>query len=186
MLRPYSVQHHRPDRLALMHQIKRLIDPLQRHRMRDQIIDIDTPFHVPVHNRRHVGTAARAAKGTAAPYTASHQLERTCGDFLTGTGHTDDDGFTPTLVTGFQRLTHGVDVADTFKGVIRATLGQLNNGFNHIGYFFGVDKISHTKLACQLYLARVDVHPHDLTRADHTCRLYYIKADATQSEHYNA
>jgi hypothetical protein len=58
-----SEHHHRSDGFAFMHQIEGIVDFLKRHGVGDQIVNIDLPFHVPIHNLRHIGTPARAAKG---------------------------------------------------------------------------------------------------------------------------
>jgi hypothetical protein len=58
-----SENDHTPYRLAPAHQLKRLVDPLERHRVRDHRVDLDLPIHVPVHDFRDVRASARAAEG---------------------------------------------------------------------------------------------------------------------------
>src|SRR5678815_4259426 len=74
---PCLIDHHAPDRLARVHQVERLVDVVERHRVRDQVIDVDLALHVPVDDLRYVGAAARAAERSALPDAARHQLERT-------------------------------------------------------------------------------------------------------------
>src|SRR5260370_39057152 len=42
------IQHYRADRLTLLHQVKAFINALERQCVRDQVIDVDLAFHVPV------------------------------------------------------------------------------------------------------------------------------------------
>src|SRR5689334_19127929 len=88
---PFSVNHHRPDRLALVHQVERIVDAFEWHRVRDEIIDIDLLVHVPVDDPGDVRATARAAERGALPDAAGDELERTRLDLLAGAGHADDD-----------------------------------------------------------------------------------------------
>ncbi|MNZ79637.1 hypothetical protein D3C78_982470 [compost metagenome] len=67
------------------------------------------------------------AKRAAAPDAPGHQLERAGADFLARTGDTDDDRFAPALVAALQSSSHQLDVADTFKRIVHATIGELDN-----------------------------------------------------------
>src|SRR4249919_3477300 len=119
---PRSIHHHAAYRLAPVHQVEALVDPLQWQAVGDQVVDIDPAFHIPVDDLRHVGAAAGAAEGAAAPVATGHQLEWTCADFLAGAGNADDDAGAPTLVAALQRLAHHLGVADALEGIIRAAL----------------------------------------------------------------
>src|SRR5688572_19254880 len=85
------IQHYRTNALAFMHQMESIVDFFERHGVRDQVIDVDAFFHVPVDNFGHVGTAARATKGGTAPAATSYELEWTRGNFLACTGYADDE-----------------------------------------------------------------------------------------------
>src|SRR5690606_14642868 len=52
----------RSNRLAAFHQVKALVDLVQRQGVGDQIIDIDFAIHVPVHDTGNIGTATRPAE----------------------------------------------------------------------------------------------------------------------------
>jgi hypothetical protein len=67
----------------------------------DHRVDIDLAVHVPVDDLRHVGAAARAAEGRAAPGPAGDQLERAGRDFLPA-GNADDDALAPALVAALR------------------------------------------------------------------------------------
>src|SRR5512134_2629349 len=99
-----SERHDGADRLAVVHQLERLVDPLQRHDVGDQIVDVNLPLHVPVDDLRDVPPAARAAEGGAPPGAAGDQLERPGRDLLAGAGDADDDALAPALMAAFQRL----------------------------------------------------------------------------------
>src|SRR6185503_16589310 len=71
---PASVHHHRADRLAALHQLEAFVDLLELQAVRDQLVDVELAFHVPVDDARHVGAAACAAERRALPDTAGDAL----------------------------------------------------------------------------------------------------------------
>ena len=82
----FSINHHAPDRLSLVHQIEPFVDLLELQRVGDHWVDLNLSRHVPVDNGRNVCAAARAAEGRPAPDAAGDQLERAGGDFPAGLG----------------------------------------------------------------------------------------------------
>src|SRR4029453_4522955 len=80
---PGLIDPHAPDRFARVHQVERLVDVVERHRVGDQVVDVDLALHVPVDDLRHVSAAACAAECRALPHSTGHQLERTRLDLLT-------------------------------------------------------------------------------------------------------
>src|SRR5207302_6831406 len=108
-----------------MHQIKPLIDLVERQLMGDQVVDVDFAFHIPVDDFRHVRAAPRAAEGGSLPDAAGDQLEGPRRDFLAGAGDADDDAAPPAAVRAFERLAHDVDIADALEAVIGAALRQV-------------------------------------------------------------
>src|SRR3954462_639965 len=85
-----SVNHDAADRLALVHQLETLVDVVERHRVGDQVVDVDLLFHVPVDALRHVGAAPGAAERGALPYAPGDELERPCADLLPRGGDADN------------------------------------------------------------------------------------------------
>src|ERR1044072_525470 len=71
---PGLIDHHAPDRLARVHQVERLVDVVERHRVGDQVVDVDLALHVPVDDLRHVGAAARATERRALPPAPRYHL----------------------------------------------------------------------------------------------------------------
>src|SRR5665647_2913695 len=126
-----SIKNDRADRFAFVHQVERVVDLVERHGVRDQVVYVDLAVHVPVDDLRYLGTAAHAAEGGAFPDPAGHQLERPRRDFLTGGGDADDDRFAPAAVTAFQRLAHHVDIADALEREVGAAAGEIDNGLHH-------------------------------------------------------
>src|ERR1700759_4045967 len=110
-----SINHHAADRFTLLHQLEALVDVVQRHRVGDQIVDVDLAVHVPVDDLRHLGAAAHATERGALPHATGHELERTRPDLLTRSRDTDDDALAPAAMGAFQRLAHDIDVADAFE-----------------------------------------------------------------------
>src|SRR5690349_10888778 len=114
---PGLIDHHAPNRFARVHEVERLVDVVQRHRVRDQVVDVDLALHVPVDDLRHVRAAARAAECSALPHPPGDQLERPRLDLLTRARNADDHRHAPAAVTTLQRLAHQIDAADALEAV---------------------------------------------------------------------
>src|SRR5690554_2515519 len=166
-----------------MHQIKRVVNALQRHRVRNQIINIESPFHIPIDNRRHICTPSRTTECAAVPRSPRNQLEGTSRNFLPCPSHTDNVRRPPTLVRGLQCLTHHIDVTDTLERVIGPTLGQLDNSFHYVVDFLWIDEVGHTELLRQRRLGWVDINTNDLPRSHHASRLNHVQPNTTKPEH---
>src|SRR5690554_94369 len=147
-----------------MHQVECLVDVFQRHGVRDEVVDVDTLFHVPVDDLGHVGAATGATEGAAVPGAAGHQLERTGGNFLTRAGHADDVALAPTLVRALECLTHDVDVTDALEAVVHAT-GHLYDVVDDVVDVLRVDEVGHAELATQGLARRVQVDADDAAGA---------------------
>ena len=70
------INHNALYRLPTLHQIKALDNVVKRHGVRNQIIDIDLAFHLPVDDFRNVGATPCAAECGAFPVAVRHELER--------------------------------------------------------------------------------------------------------------
>ena len=56
----------------------------------------------------------------------NHQLEGSTAYLLITTSHTNYNTLTPALIARFQGFSHGVDVADTLKSVVKVPVSQTN------------------------------------------------------------
>src|SRR5208283_641142 len=72
-----SIQHHTANRFSLVHQGERVVDFFQRHRVRDQIVDVDFLVHIPFDDFWYIAAAFRAAECGPFPRPSRHELERT-------------------------------------------------------------------------------------------------------------
>src|SRR5690625_4002150 len=151
----------------------------------NEIVDVDLAFHVPIDNFGYVGTPTRTTKGAAFPDPAGNQLEGTGGNFCPGFGHTDDDRLPPTPMAAFQRLAHDIGIADTFKGIINAPIGHLDDVINHIVDLVGVNKVGHAEFAPQGFALGVDIHTDNFVCTDHFGALNHIQADTAQAKYGN-
>src|ERR1700678_1070076 len=180
------IDHHAADRLAFVHQVESIVDFLERHRMRNQIVDVDLLVHVPVHDARHLRATAHAAEGRTLPHASGHQLKRARLNGLAGARDADDDGHAPAAVTALERLAHDVDVADALEAVVRAAVREGDEVSDQVAFdLFGVHEVGHAELLGELLAARVDVDPYDLVGADEMRALDHIEADSTQAEHHH-
>src|SRR5215831_4592917 len=101
-----SESDHRADGLAPVHEVESVVDLLERHDVRDQIVDVDLLVHVPIDDLRHIGAAARTTEGSALPHPSSDKLEGSRLDLLAGTGDADDDRHAPAAMAALERLAH--------------------------------------------------------------------------------
>ena len=174
------------DGLAGMHQVKGVIDLLDRHDVRDERIDLDLAIHVPVDDPRHVGATARASEGGPLPDASGHQLERPGADFLTRSGHPDDDGLAPATVAALQRLTHHVDVADAFERVVSASVRQRDKVRHEVTLdFLRIDEVRHAEFGGQCLTGRIQVNADDLVRPCQPCALDHVQTDAAETEDHH-
>ncbi|MOA13098.1 hypothetical protein D3C78_1331300 [compost metagenome] len=90
------------DGFPFMHQIEGFVDLIKRQTVRDERVEIDFTDHGIFNHTRQLGTPFYATKCGATPYAASDQLEWTGFDFLTCTGHANDDAFAPSLVAALE------------------------------------------------------------------------------------
>src|SRR5699024_10528896 len=153
--------------------------------MGNEVINVDLAFHVPVDNLGYIGTATRATKGRALPDATRYQLERPRCDLGTGFGHTDNNRLTPTAMAALQRLAHDFGVAHTLEGVIRSTIGKLDNMINDVFHLVGIHKIGHPKLASHGFALGVEVHTDDFVSTDHFGTLDDVEPNPAQAKDHH-
>src|SRR5262245_11363707 len=187
-MRLSSVNHDTPDRLALVHEVKALVDVVELQPMGDHRVDLDLVVHVPVDDLRHVGAAARAAEGGAHPGAAGDELEGTGGDLLAGAGDADDDGLAPAAMGGFQRLAHHPGVAGAVEGVvgaadlIRAALRHVDEIGDDVAVdFLWIDEMRHAEALAPGLLVVVEVDADDPVGAGKPETLNDVEADAAEA-----
>src|SRR5262249_53211677 len=186
----WSIHHHAPDALALVHQVEPLVDVRQPHGVRDHRIDLDLALHVPVDDFRHVGAAAGAAECRALPDAPGDQLEWASCDLRAGRRDADDDGLAPAAMAGFQRLADHRDGAGAVEGVVGAadlvggTLRHVDEVRDQIASnLFRIDEMRHAEALAPLLLGVVDVDADDHVRAGEPQPLDDIEADAAEPEY---
>src|SRR5450432_4034142 len=167
-----------------MHQIESVVDVLERHLVRNEIIDVDFAVHVPIDDFGHVGAAPRAAERGALPDATGDQLERPRGDFFARAGDANDDRNPPAAVGALERLAHEIDVADALETVVGAAIGEGHKVRNQIALdFLGIDEVGHAEFFRQRLAAIVQVDADDLVGAHQTRALNDIETNAAQAEH---
>ncbi len=167
-----------------MHQVKGPVDVFQTHGMGHHVIDVDLARQVVIHKARQLGASPNTAKGRATPDPAGDQLEWSCADFLTGARHTDDDGFTPALVTTLKGGAHDLGIANTLKGIVHAAIGQIDDHvLDGLVVFGWVDELGRTQHTRHLKLVLVQIHRDDTRGAGHDRALDHAQTDTTQTKH---
>src|SRR5262245_55157592 len=181
-----SVDDYATNRFALVHQIERVVDLAERHRVRDQVVDVDLAVHVPVDDLRHIGTAARAAECSALPHPPGHQLERPRLDLLPRARDADDHRDAPAAMAAFERLTHQIDVTDALEAVVSTAVRQRNQVLHQIpADLLRIDEVGEAELLGERAALRIEIHADDAVRAGQPRALHDVQADATQAEHHH-
>src|SRR5579871_817056 len=179
-----SIDYYAADALALFHELKCLVDLLQRHYVGDHRIDLYQAVHIPVDDPWRIGAAAGSAERCAAPHPPRHQLERTRRDFRTRRRHADDDALAPAAMAGLQRLTHHGGVAGAIERVVGTAAGKLDEVRDQIAaHFLRTDEMGHAEARAPFLLVVVDVDANDHLRADELQALDDIEADSAEPEH---
>src|SRR5450631_1879383 len=169
-----------------MHQIERLVDVLERHLVRDEIIDVDLAIHIPIDDLRHLSAPAHAAECGPLPNTPGDQLERSGTDFLARSGDTDDHRHAPSAMRALQRLAHEIDVADALETVVGAAVGECDQVRDEIAAdLFGVHEMSQAKFLSEGLTSRIQIHTDDFVCTHHACALNDIETDPAQTEHHD-
>src|SRR5690606_12987660 len=125
--RPHSLERDdAADRFAFVHEIEGIVYAVERHPVRDEVVDPNLTVHVPVHDLRHVAAPLGAAEGRTAPDAPGDELERAGGDFFAGTGDADDGALAPSFVAALERGTHRLGFADALERIVRAAFRQID------------------------------------------------------------
>src|SRR5579863_5143545 len=106
-----------------MHEIKRIVDALERHLVRDQRIDRNLTVHIPVDDFRNVRAPPRTTERRALPYSTCHELERPSLYLLPCPGDTNDNRNSPAAMSTFERLTHQLHITHTLETIVGAAIG---------------------------------------------------------------
>src|ERR1039458_7149456 len=179
-----SIDNDAADGFAFRHQIKPVVDALQRQDMGDQIVNVDFLLHVPVDDPGHVRAASCTAERRALPSSAGHQLERPGRDLLAGSRDADDRGDTPASMTTLERLTHELHAAHAFEAVVGAATRQFNQVRHHITFnFLGIHEVRQAELSSQRFARRIEIDTDDLVGARHLGALNDVQANAAQTKH---
>src|SRR6202163_1476907 len=117
----------RADDLALVQQVERPVDLLERQHLADHLVDLDLPAQVALHEARQLRAALDAAERRAAPDAAGDQLERAGMYLFAGARDADDRRLAPALVAALEGGAHDVDVTDALEGVVEATVGHVGD-----------------------------------------------------------
>ena len=134
--------------------------------MGDELIDLEVAALVIRDEAGKLAAALDTTECAAFPYTTGDELEGAGGDFLAGGCDTDDDGFTPALVAGFEGGAHDVDIAGAVECVVAASVGHLDELLldGLVAELGWVDKVCGAELLGPLLLCVVDIYYDDLAR----------------------
>lgn len=84
----------------------------------------------------------------------------------------------------FQRLTHYLDIADTFKRIISPATGQFDKMADKVAFdLAGIYKMRHAKFFAPRLFAVIHINANDHPRANHAQTLNHIQPDTAKPEH---
>src|SRR5690606_13301982 len=182
--RPASEVDDGADALAFVHQIERAVDVLERHRVRDELVDLDLAVEILIDHARQLAAPLHAAERAAPPDAAGDELERPRADLLPGGRDADDRRLAPALVAALERGAHQLHVADRLEGIVDAAVRHVDDHLlDRLVVVFRVHEVRRAELAGELLLVRVDVDRDDAARLSHRRALDHAQADAAQAEH---
>src|SRR5690606_6783586 len=181
-----SEVHDGADARPFVHEVERLVDVLERHRVRDHLVDLDLALHVLLDHARQLAAALDAAEGAAAPDAARDELERPRADLLPRAGDADDRRLAPALVAALERRAHEVDVADRFERVVDSAVRHVDDDLlNRLVVVLRIDEVRGAERARHLLLGGVDVDRDDASGFRHDGTLDAAQAHAAQTENRN-
>src|SRR5437763_570538 len=170
--------------LALVQQIERAVDLLERQHLADHLVDLDLPAEVALYEPGQLRAALYAAERRAAPHAAGDQLKRAGMDLLPGARDADDDRLPPALVAALERGAHDAHVADAFEGVVDPAVGHVDDDLlDGQVVVLGVDAIGGAERSGHREFLGVGVDADDSPGLGHHCPLHHRQADAPQAEH---
>ena len=106
---------------------------------------------------------------------------------MTCARNADDYAFTPAFMAAFQRGTHYIDVADTFKAEIHAAVGQFDNHIlNWLFVVFRVDAIGRTHFGRQFEFLWIGVNGQNTPGFRLYRTLNHRKTNTTQAKYCNS
>lgn len=107
-----------------------------------------------------------------------------CGNLLAGSGDTNDDALTPTLVASLEGCPHDTDITSAVKSVVAATVREFDKLLlDRLALELSrVDEVSSTKLLGPLLLAGVHVDNNDLASLLDDCTLHHGETDTAGTE----
>ena len=169
-----------------MHQIECFVDFVQRHFVGNQVVYIDFPIHVPVHDLGYIGSTFGTTERGTAPDSSCNKLERSCTNFLASSGHSDNDALAPTLVTAFECRSHKIHISNTFKTEVGSSASQRNQvGYQITFNLVWIDKMCHAEFPCKGFTGRVNINANDLVSARNSCTLNNIETDSTKTKNHH-
>src|SRR5882762_7043709 len=124
---PRSEPDDGADDLALVQQVERPVDLVQRQHLADHLVDLDLPAKVALHEPGQLRAALYAAKSRAPPDATGDELERAGMYLLARARDADDRRLPPPLVAALERGAHDVHIADAFEGVVDPTVGHVDD-----------------------------------------------------------
>src|ERR1700730_13478741 len=172
------------DDLALVQQVERPVDLLERQHLADHLVDLDLPAQVALHEARQLRAALDAAERRAAPDAAGDQLERAGMDLLARARDADDRRLAPALVAALEGGAHDVDVAYAFEGVVDPTIGHVDDDLlDGSAVVLWVQAIGGAEGPRHREFLGVRVDGDDASGLGHHGALHYRQPDAPKPEY---
>src|SRR5437016_7477741 len=181
---PRSKPDDGADDLALVQQVERPVDLVQRQHLADHLVELELPAKVALHEPGQLRAALYAAKSRTPPDATGDELEGARMYLLARARDADDRRLPPALVAALERGAHDVHVADAFEGVVDPAVGHVDDDLlnGHV-VVLRVDAIGGAERSGHREFLGVCVDADDAPGLGHHRALHYRQPDASQPEH---
>lgn len=113
---------HRSQAFSLVKHIEGGVDVVDVVAVGDEFVDEQLLVEVVLDEFWHTVDRLPSSERGSFPRASRDKLEWARGDFLTGSGDSNNARYSPSFVSGFKSLAHGMHISDTLKSVIESSI----------------------------------------------------------------
>jgi len=174
---------YRTDAVTFVHDFKGLVDLGQSLAVSDEFINLECAFEIILDKGGQFASSLDATESGSSPYATGDELEWSSGNFLSGSGNTDDDALAPALMASFEGSAHNLDVTGTIESVVAAAIRHFDEVFlDGFVYFSWVYEIGCTELTRPFFFAVIDIYSNDFLGTIGDTALDDTETDTTDTE----
>src|SRR5262245_32044500 len=174
---------NRPYPVSPLHVFEGSIDLRERHRPRDQIIDLEFAFHVPFDQLGDARAALGPTKGGAGQVTTSDKVARDQRQFGARRGDADNRTASPTHATRLEGPAHDRGVPSSLEAVIHTSSpGKVQHLLGWVP-LPSIDDVGRAEVLSRLESAWTQVHGNDFLGAGKPTPLDSVQSHEATAEY---